>query len=138
MALGLGSVTWTILPRGSPTSLDLEISTGLGGESRDEKRLGILVSWGPSLLDSSIGKSRAHATNKQTAVLMVTPICPLGFVPSIWNVVFFFFSSPPSVTPFQEFWMLHSPILCSTSPTTSQDAFSIEPNSPYLPQPVIL
>ena len=136
MALGPDSVTWTIFPRGSPTSLDLEISTGPGRESRDEKRLGILVSWGPSLLDSSVGKSRAHATNKQTAVLMETPICPLGFVLSIWNVGLFFL--PPSVTPFQEFWMLHSPILCSTSPTTSQDAFSIEPNSPYLPQPVIL
>lgn len=122
-----------IFSRGSPISPDLEISTGLGGESWDEKRLGILGAWSPRLLDSSVGKSRDQATNKQTAMLMDAPIYPV-FVPSVWNLFLFSLSA----TPFQEFWMFRSPILCPTSPTTSQEAFSTEPNSPYLLQSVIL
>ena len=70
-----------IFSRGSPISPDLEISTGLGGESWDEKRLGILGAWSPRLLDSSVGKSRDQATNKQSTVLMDAPIYALFLFP---------------------------------------------------------
>ena len=73
VALGPDTVTWTIFARGSPISLNLEISTGLGGEFWDEKGVGILGAWNPRLLDSSVGKSQDQATNKQTAVLMEAP-----------------------------------------------------------------
>mgnify|MGYP007134197324 CR=1 FL=1 len=134
VALGPDTVTWTIFARGSPISLNLEISTGLGGEFWDEKCVGILGAWNPRLLDSSVGKSQDQATNKQTAVLMEAPIYPLFWFPLSGTCFLFFLSA----TPFQESWVFHSPILCFISPTTSQEAFSIEPNSPYLTQPVIL
>ena len=133
MALGPDAVTWTIFSRGSPISLDLEISTGLGGESWDEKCVGILGAWSPRLLDSSVGKSRDQATNKQTAVLMEAPIYPLLLFP-LSGTCFRF----PYLQHLSKNFGCFTLLFCSTSPTTSQEAFSIEPNSPYVTQPVIL
>ena len=115
MALGPDAVTWTIFSRGSPISLDLEISTGLGGESWDEKCVGILGAWSPRLLDSSVGKSRDQATNKQTAVLMEAPIYPLllfplsGTCPRILGVSLSYSVPPPQQLPRKPFLLNLTP-----------------------------
>lgn len=125
VALGPDTVTWTIFARGSPISLNLEISTGLGGEFWDEKCMGILGAWNPCLLDSSVGKSRDQATNKQTAVLMEAPIYPLFWFPlsgtcflfsylqhlskNFGCFTFLFYVSPPQQLPRKPFLLNLTP-----------------------------